>query len=84
MSSLILDDAAAKIARFNDVGLHYNLVADAIHQMRNDVEDPFDKPFLQYLIAGLIAFDMARWMGAKPYDFGMGGLLHASILSHKR
>ena len=74
MSSSILDNAAAKITRFNDEGLHYNLVADAIHKMRAGVEDPFDKPFLRYLIAGLVAFDMARWIGAKPYDFGTGGL----------
>jgi len=81
MSSSILDNAAAKIARFNDEGLHYNLVADAIHKMRDGVEDPFDKPFLRYLIAGLVAFDMARWIGAKPYDFGTGGF--ASRLNSK-
>ena len=81
MSSSILDNAAVKIDRFNDEGLHYNLVADAIHRMRDSVEDPFDKPFLRYLIAGLVAFDMARLMGAKPYDFETGGF--ASRLNSK-
>ena len=73
MSSSILDNAAEKIAQFNVEGLHYNLVADAIHRVRDEVEDPFNRPFLRYVIAGLVAFDMARLIGAKPYDFRMGG-----------
>jgi len=73
MSTLILENAGAKIARFNDEGLHYNLVANEIYKKRNDEGDPFSESFLQYLIAGLIVFDLGRWMGSKRYAFEGGG-----------
>lgn len=61
--SSILDDASCKIARFNAVGLHYNIVATKVYEERVTVKNPFDRSFVQYIIAGLIAFDMQRTMG---------------------
>jgi len=69
MTTSILDNAATKITRFNNEGLHYNLVANEIYKRRDDIGDPFDKSFLRYLIAGLVAFDMGRMMGSKKYAF---------------
>jgi len=41
MVSSILENAAAKIARFNGEGLHYNLVAHEIYKMRDSMGDIF-------------------------------------------
>lgn len=69
MESAILTDATAKIKRFNDMGLHYNLVAIQIYEKRfAGSTDPFATSFLSYIIAGLISFDMGRMMGDKPYE----------------
>lgn len=69
MVSSILDNAVSKIARFNDEGLHYNLVANEIYRVRGQIENPFDKSYLPYIIAGLVSFDMGRMMGARKYSF---------------
>ena len=63
MKSLIAKDAAKKIADFNSVGLHYNLVADAVYEIREQLSDPFDPRYKPYIIAALISFDMGRMMG---------------------
>lgn len=69
MNSKILAHAAQKITRFDEIGLHYNLVANQIYQKRFDGDtDPFDISFLPYIIAGLISFDLGRMMGTKRYD----------------
>jgi len=62
MASSILDDALTKIARFNSEGLHYNIVASKVYEERQRTRDPFGRAFQQYIIAGLIAFDMQRTM----------------------
>lgn len=80
-TSMILTDAAQKIDRFNEEGLHYNLVANEIYKKRNDIGDPFDKSFLQYVIAGLIVFDLGRMMGSKKYALEASGF--ASRLNPK-
>jgi hypothetical protein len=80
----MLENAAIKLARFNDEGLHYNLVANQIYQRQNAVGDPFNKSFpqyIRYIVAGLIVFDMGRMMGSKKYDFQNGGF--ASRLESK-
>ena len=59
----IVAGAKAKIERFNSIGLHYNLAADAVYKKRSSLNSPFNKQYLQYIIAGLIAFDMGRMMG---------------------
>ena len=68
----ITRNAISKIARFNDEGLHYNLVASEIYKARSRIENPFDKSFLPYIIAGLASFDMGRMMGARKYSFDNG------------
>jgi len=61
---MILEDAARKIGRYNDLALHYDLVASQIYLRRSDGgADPFGESFLPYIIAGLICFDMERMMG---------------------
>jgi hypothetical protein len=69
LESDILKCAAWKVARFNAIGLHYNLVADQIYEKRKGT-DPFDRSFLAYIIAGLLSFNMGRagMMGGKPYE----------------
>ena len=61
---MITQNASDKINQFNKRGLHYNLVADAVYQIRNSKSDPFDHDYLPYIIAALIAFDMGRMMGS--------------------
>jgi len=72
MTISILEDASKKIARFNNEGLHYNLVADAIHREHNRIGNPFNPSFLPYIIAGLVSFDMGRMMGEKKYSLNGG------------
>lgn len=70
----ILEDARRKITRFNEIGLHYNLMANQIYEKRFlQGVDPFDNSFLQYIIAGLISFDIGRMMGNKKYEFEANG-----------
>jgi hypothetical protein len=72
MASSILQNASAKIDRFNDGGLHYNLVASEIYKARSQTKKPLDKSYLPYIIAGLASFDMSRMMGASKYSFDNG------------
>ncbi len=73
MVSSILENAVTKIAHFNAEGLHYNLVATEIYRVRSQFENPFDKSYLPYIIAGLAAFDMGRMMGIRKYSFDNNG-----------
>jgi hypothetical protein len=68
----IVKDASKKVALFNSEGLHYNIVADAIHKENERVGNPFDPSFLPYIIAGLVSFDMARFMGKNKYSRKVG------------
>jgi hypothetical protein len=61
---MITVNASNKIQQFNDRGLHYNLVADAVYKVRNSISDPFGSEYLPYIIAALISFDMGRMMGS--------------------
>jgi len=67
-----MDNAKAKIAEFNCNGLHYNLVAKEIYKLRSQIENPFDKSYLPYIIAGLVSFDIGRMMGPSKYSFENG------------
>jgi hypothetical protein len=77
----ITQNAKVKIAYFNEIGFHYNLVADQIYKKRRKIGNPSAKLFQPYIIAGLIAFDMGRMMGADPYS--VNGSRFASKLSAK-
>ena len=71
---MITDDAGRKIARFNEVGLHYNLVAAQIYVKRfTQGTDPFSAEYLGYVMAGLIVFDMERMMGSGFGKFDFNG-----------
>jgi hypothetical protein len=73
---MITADAARKIDRFNEVGLHYNLVAIQIYAKRfTQGTDTFSVEYLRYIIAGLISFDMERMMGSgfEKHDFNGTG-----------
>lgn len=61
---MITLNASDKIRQFNERGLHYNLVADAVYRVRNSISDPFDSQYLPYIIAALSSFDMGRMMGS--------------------
>ncbi len=82
---MILKNATRKVARYNEVCLHYNLVANQIYEKRFvDDTDPFDKSFLGYIVAGLISFDIGRMMGkglVAKYEIEAGGF--ASRLNSK-
>jgi hypothetical protein len=60
---MILDNAPDKIRRYNQLCVHYNLVADAIYRIRGECDNLFDASFLPFLIAALISFDLGRMMG---------------------
>lgn len=60
---MILENALEKINRYNQLCVHYNLVAESIYRARNLHNDLFGASFLPYLVAGLISFDLGRMMG---------------------
>lgn len=60
---MILDNAPEKITRYNELCIHYNLVANSVYSKRNEYESVFNSDFQPFLIAALIVFDMGRWMG---------------------
>ena len=81
---MITSSALDKINQFNKLGLHYNLVADAVYKFRKTLPDPFVSEYMPYLIAALVSFDMVRMMGpdAKSrYDKKAGGF--ASLFETK-
>ena len=41
-------NASEKIRKFNERGLHYNLVAD--YKIRNSKLDPFDNEYMPYIL----------------------------------
>jgi hypothetical protein len=60
---MIIENALQKINRYNQLCLHYNMVAEGIYKARDTQEDLFGTSFLPYLVAGLISFDLGRMMG---------------------
>ncbi|MBI5746327.1 MAG: hypothetical protein HZA13_04930 [Nitrospirae bacterium] len=73
---MILDNAQEKIYRYNQLCVHYNLVADAVYKARSKYNDLFDTHYLPFLVAALIAFDLGRMMGKgdeRRYDPEMNG-----------
>jgi len=70
---VILDDPERSIARYNQIGLHYNLAADGIYRARASI-DPFSEEYEPFIIAGLLVFDMGRMMGhGSKYAFESHG-----------
>jgi hypothetical protein len=83
-SRMMTSNAKEKIEEFNSIGLHYNIVADAVYKKRTDLDSPFNPEYLPYIVAALISFEMERMMGpdrASRYDTEVGGF--ATLLSQK-
>ena len=59
---MILDQAESAVTRYNELGLHYNLVAEGIYRVRAGI-DAFSDEYERFIIAGLLSFDMGRMMG---------------------
>jgi hypothetical protein len=59
---MILDHPESAIARYNQMGVHYNLAADGVYRA-HAVIDPSSEEYESFIIAGLLAFDMGRMMG---------------------
>lgn len=72
---MILTKAREKIDRFNNLGVHYNIVADYVYKKRRSTTELFSPDYLPHLVAALISFDMERMMGrgAGKYDIMAGG-----------
>ena len=81
MISSILENPEFKITQFNEQGLHYNIVANEIYNVRSQIGNPFDKLFLPYIIAGLVSFDIGRMMGRNKYSLNRNSF--ASRLNSK-
>jgi len=77
--SSILDNAILKIARFNEEGQHYNIVASEVYIIRNQIENPFGDSYLPYIIAGLATFDMGRMMGYSYNNGNFATRLYAKL-----
>ena len=81
---MITSNAKEKVENFNQIGLHYNLIADSVYKKRASLDSPFEPQYLQYIIAALISFEMERMMGpdrTRRYDREAGGF--ATLLSLK-
>jgi hypothetical protein len=75
-NSRLFQDADVKIARYNQLCLHYNLVADAVYGEWHRSRKPFAPGYRPYLVAALLSFDMGRMMGSGlvvKYDVAAGG-----------
>jgi len=61
---MIINNALQKVQRYNQLCVHYNLVADSIYRVRNEDDNVFGTRFLPFLVAALIVFDLGRMMGS--------------------
>lgn len=83
---ILFENAADKIRRYNELCLHYNLIAEAVYQEWRRTKAPFSSTYESYLIAALISFDIGRMMGkglVQRYDVKAGGFatrLHAKLV----
>ena len=80
---MILDDPERAVARYNQLGLHYNLVADGIYRVLAGI-DPFSEEYERYIIAGLLAFDMVRMMGQGDKYAVDGGAFRSRLRAKMR
>ena len=86
---MILWNAPEKMKRYNQLCVHYNLVADGVYKARASINDLFDTDYLPYIVAALISFDLGRMMGDSPekrYALqanGFAGNLYGSLHTYK-
>ena len=63
LKSMITSNAKAKIKKFNRLGLPSNIVAEAVYKRWWSLLSPFYPQYLQYIISGLISFEMETLTG---------------------
>ena len=64
---MLLTNIAERLQAYESDGLHYHLAAVGIYAAREEIGDVFSDAFRPYIIAGLLAYDMARQLGKAPY-----------------
>ena len=72
----LFKNAADKIRQYNQLCLHYDLLAQAVYLELRKSRAPFSPRYELHLIAALISFDMGRMMGkglSQRYDVQAGG-----------
>jgi len=70
------NEANEKITLYNQLCVHYNLVANGVYKARASINDIFGIDYLPYIVAALISFDLGRMMGKgaeNRYDSRAGG-----------
>lgn len=73
---MIIYNASDKIKRYNQLCVHYNLVADGVYKAGALVKDLFSNDYLPYIVAAFISFDLGRMMGQgleSKYDPDVNG-----------
>ena len=79
---MILDDLAERVAWYDEIGVHYNLVAAAIYAVRPQTcEQLIEREFLRKVVAGLVVFDMKPRMHSGIYSFDAPGAFAHSLQS---
>ncbi len=81
---MILFNAHDKIKRYNQLCVHYNLVAKGVYVARAPMNDFFGTDFLPYIVAALISFDLGRMMGKgleNKYDINHNGFARRLLKS---
>lgn len=68
---MIFAHAESAVTRYNESGLHYNLVAEGIYRARASIE-AFSEEYERFIIAGLLSFDVGRMMGQGDKDAADG------------
>jgi hypothetical protein len=62
---MLLTNVVERLQAYERDGMHYHLAATGIYAARAEIGDVLSVAYHPYIIAGLIAYDMARQLGAK-------------------
>lgn len=64
---MLLTNVVERLQAYERDGMHYHLAAIGIYSARAEIGDVLSAAYCPYIIAGLIAYDMARQLGTAPY-----------------
>jgi len=64
---MLLTNVVERLQAYEHDGMHYHLAATGIYAARAVSSDVLSPAYCPYIIAGLIAYDMARQLGTAPY-----------------
>ena len=64
---MLLTNVAERLQAYEHDGMHYHLAATGIYAARAEIGNVLSVAYHPYIIAGLIAYDMARQLGTAPY-----------------